>query len=136
MEKKYEAKNQETFSFKFTLPPRVNAPNDIQIQDNQDGRKARHHILGRKYVQLLFALALAVEDLNVGDLDNNEKEIDKLRGKEVFGHLLRFACWNKDEVGAIIRGDVRFGIDQYNVLKRWFFWSPYNLFIGPGPTLR
>jgi hypothetical protein len=50
--------------------------------------------------------------------------------------ILRFACWNKDDVGAIIRGDVRFGIDQYNTLKRWFFWSPYNLFIGPGPTLR
>jgi hypothetical protein len=37
---------------------------------------------------LLFALALAVEDLNVGEMDNNEKEIDKLRGKEVFGHYI------------------------------------------------
>ena len=136
MEKKFEAKNQEAFSFKFKMPGREKSPTDIKIQDNQDGRKARHHILGRKYIQLLFALALAVEDLNVSEMDDNVKGIENLRKTDVFGHLLRFACWDKEEVGPIISGNKPFGIDKYNQLKSWFFWSPYNLFIGPAPTLR
>jgi hypothetical protein len=119
-----------SFSFKFELPEREGHPGWIgAITDNTEGLKARHHILGRKYLQLLFALALAVDDVRPNDLST-------IAGKDLFGFLLEFAGWTGNDVGAIKRSEQRFGEAEFNNLRRSFFWSPYNLFIGPIAQLR
>jgi hypothetical protein len=89
------------FVFNFTLPARLDAP--AHGLPAAGPGFSRHHILGRKYIQLLFALANATEVSN--------------------GVLKRFAGWPKPNTSSAIPED--------NELERRFFWSPYNLFIGP-----
>ena len=69
MEKERIGDKSEKFKFTFTLPERLSSPSDIKIVNNTAGLKARHHILGRKYIQLLLALALAVDDVDENDLN-------------------------------------------------------------------
>jgi hypothetical protein len=129
MEKERIGDKSEKFKFTFTLPERLSSPSDIKIVNNTAGLKARHHILGRKYIQLLLALALAVDDVDENDLNTICK-------KDLFGQLLGFACWSGKDIGAIKSGDQPFTTDTFNLFKRWFFWSPYNLFVGPVGELR
>jgi|SoiMethySBSTD1v2_1073268.scaffolds.fasta_scaffold610535_3 hypothetical protein len=129
MEKERIGDKSEKFKFTFTLPKRLTSPGDIKIANNTAGLKARHHILGRKYIQLLLSLALAVDDVDENDLNTVCK-------KDLFGQLLGFACWSGNDIGAIKGGRQPFTTDTFNLFKRWFFWSPYNLFVGPVGELR
>jgi hypothetical protein len=120
----FGSNNSDKFTFTFTLPDRLPSPDDLKTFDNAEGLKARHHILGRKYIQLLLALSLAVDEVD-------ENNLDTIIKKELFGHLLAFACYNVNEIGEIKHGSKRFDNQTLNLFKKWFFWSPYNLFIGP-----
>jgi hypothetical protein len=88
-----------SFDYTFTLPARVGVP---AAYPAVGANLARHHILGRKYIQLLLALS---RETGVSE-----------------GTLKRFAGWPVSS-GSTAPPDA-----QLNTL---FFWSPYNLFIGP-----
>ena len=88
-----------SFDYTFTLPPRLDVPAGYPAVG---ANLARHHILGRKYIQLLLALA---RETGVSD-----------------GTLKRFAGW------PINSSSTPPAAAQF---EGRFFWSPYNLFIGP-----
>lgn len=93
------------FEFRFTLPARSATP--AWGLPAVGGNFSKHHILGRKYIQLLFALA-------------QETGVSK-------GLIKRFAGWP-------INKKSRTPADPELVGR--FFWSPYNLFIGPDAAHR
>jgi hypothetical protein len=94
-----------SWPFEFTLPPRRDYPTALAAPVG--AHRARHHILGRKYIQLLQLLA---EKVGVNP-----------------GTLKRFAGWPEgSSSNKPVEGE----------FPGRFFWSPYNLFIGPEGQLR
>lgn len=89
------------FDYAFTLPPRLAVPAAYPALTSP--QMGRHHILGRKYIQLLLALA---RETGVSD-----------------GVLKRFAGWPNPDSSSNIPAETEF--------NGRFFWSPFNIFIGP-----
>ncbi|MFG3280334.1 hypothetical protein [Streptomyces sp. NPDC048111] len=92
------------WEFQFTLPTRPAPPATFAAVG---ANMSRHHILGRKYIQLLLALG---QEVPVSD-----------------GTLKRFAGW------PVSTGSTAPVNAQLNGM---FFWSPFNLFVGPAGTRR
>lgn len=118
--KKDKGQNESTFTLKFHLEEREKKPKNEILNCGND--MSCHHIMGRKYIQLLWALAIEtglVRETNQGYPVEDDAYVIK-----------RFAGWPLDS-----KKKPQF-MPNDSELKKRFFWSPFNLFIGPNQDWR
>lgn len=110
----------------FVLTERWDAPATLSLDRGSDQdaqlvpkeRYSRHHVVGRKYLQMLMHLLELFEFVTV--VDRRVRMQDQVIAR----------CDPRIQKFAEYRGS------NLQALKAAFFWSPWNLFVGPMAELR
>lgn len=111
---------------KFVLDERFDAPGTLTMDVGNDedavavaaGNYSRHHIVGRKYLQMLTHLLVEFEYVTVAD--RSVREADQVIA----------TC------DARVRKFAEYQGNNLRALKGALFWSPWNLFVGPKGEFR
>jgi len=109
----------------FTLAERWDAPATLGFDLGNakelgipNGKYSRHHIAGRKYMSMLLELLTAFELVTVQDTRARRQD------------------WNIGTCDDRIKKFASYAGNAYNALAAAFFWSPWNLFVGPAGDYR
>jgi hypothetical protein len=110
---------------KFVLRDRWDAPDNLGFDTSLAGdatitnaKYSRHHIVGRKFMTLLMELLTEFEFVTIRDRNVRPQD------------------WNIQNCDDRIKKFAEYTGNAYNALFAAFFWSPWNLFIGPSRDYR
>jgi hypothetical protein len=112
-------------TIKFVLRERWDAPDNLGFDTSlakdetiPNSKYSRHHIVGRKFMTMLMELLTTFEFVTIQD------------------RSVRPQDWNVQACDDRIKKFAEYTGNAYNALFAAFFWSPWNLFIGPARDYR